>query len=635
MKKILFILFICVSAFCHANTCKLVSKTCVDSAQPKVVSGVNFYFADVGIVDGCWEWKSTYDCVDSTSSSLVDYCSAMNSTPGCNVTSSVCTSYSPVNGSCDKWTKTYHCGDAVTPNAGTIQLANSYTIVYDTTDTSPCASYSSNPSCQLSAKTCVDGPATKNINGLDVYKDCWQWKEDYNCVVSNPADYCMPLKAAGCTKKTETCTQSAVTGACIEKEFNYFCGSEITPLPTNVIHLNTSYSIVTDQVDASQCSTLEANANCTVASQTCIDGPGTKNINGLDVYKDCWEWKKDFTCASTTLTSTCADLKNNPLCTETGSQCVDNLPAGQCGLLEHQYKCADAPPSTSTQTDCGNQSFCMNGQCFDTGHPADGDFAATIAQMELAREATNYDLFKGESQFCKNKLLKNCCKAKGGGEGGRNDVITQAIGSFVLKAGAEEIYVWGSKYIFEGLMNTGSEMLQQYAMSALADGTLSMTGSFSVWGAEFAVSTEGIAFVGFDPWSLVIAIVIYIIMDMMSCDQEDQVLGMKRGQGLCHQVGSWCSSKVLGVCLEKKEGWCCFPSKLGRIVNEQGRPQIGKSWGSAQNPDCSGFTIEELQHLRFDQMDLSEFFNSIQPDPKTNTFAVDRLQQKAASYYGP
>lgn len=635
MKKILFILFICVSAFCHANTCKLVSKTCVDSAQPKVVSGVNFYFADVDIVDGCWEWKSTYDCVDSTSSSLVDYCSAMNSTPGCNVTSSVCTSYSPVNGSCDKWTKTYHCGDAVTPNAGTIQLANSYTIVYDTTDTSPCASYSSNPSCQLSAKTCVDGPATKNINGLDVYKDCWQWKEDYNCVVSNPADYCMPLKAAGCTKQSETCTTTAFTGACIEKEFNYFCGSEITPLPTNVIHLNTSYSIVTDQVDASQCSTLEANANCTVASQTCIDGPGTKNINGLDVYKDCWEWKKDFTCASTTLTSTCADLKNNPLCTETGSQCVDNLPAGQCGLLEHQYKCADAPPSTSTQTDCGNQSFCMNGQCFDTGHPADGDFAATIAQMELAREATNYDLFKGESQFCKNKLLKNCCKAKGGGEGGRNDVITQAIGSFVLKAGAEEIYVWGSKYIFEGLMNTGSEMLQQYAMSALADGTLSMTGSFSVWGAEFAVSTEGIAFVGFDPWSLVIAIVIYIIMDMMSCDQEDQVLGMKRGQGLCHQVGSWCSSKVLGVCLEKKEGWCCFPSKLGRIVNEQGRPQIGKSWGSAQNPDCSGFTIEELQHLRFDQMDLSEFFNSIQPDPKTNTFAVDRLQQKAASYYGP
>jgi len=277
----------------------------------------------------------------------------------------------------------------------------------------------------------------------------------------------------------------------------------------------------------------------------------------------------------------------------------------------------------------------MNGQCFDTGHPADGDFAATIAQMELAREATNYDLFKGESQFCKNKLLKNCCKAKGGGEGGRNDVISQAIGSFVLKAGAEEIYVWGSKYIFEGLMNTGSEMLQEYALSALADGTLSMSGSFSVWGAEFAVSTEGIAFVGFDPWSLVIAIAIYIIMDMMSCDQEDQVLGMKRGQGLCHQVGSWCSSKVLGVCLEKKEGWCCFPSKLGRIVNEQGRPQIGKSWGSAQNPDCSGFTIEELKLLRFDEMDLSEFFNSIQPDPKTNTFAVDRLQQKAASYYGP
>ena len=608
-----------------AATCQKTGEVCVDGPGSKNIGGTMIYRA-------CWDYQATYNCVDPNP---IDYCAAIANTPGCNLVSSVCNG-TAFNGTCLSYTKTYHCGNSVTVGTGVVQLGNNYTIVSDTIDTSPCASYSSNPSCQLSSKTCVDGPSTKNINGLDVYKDCWQWKEDYNCVVSNPADYCMPLKQAGCTQQSDTCTNVAFTGTCIEKQFTYLCGSQITPLPTNVQYLSTSYTIVTDQTDPSQCATLDNNPNCTVASQTCVEGPETRNINGLDVYKDCWAWKKDYTCASTTLTSTCDDLKNNPLCSETGSTCVDTLPGGQCGLLEHQYKCADAPANTTTQTDCGIQTFCVNGQCFDTGHPADGDFAATITQMELAREATNYNIFKGESQFCHNKLLKNCCKAVGGGEGGRNDVISQAIGSFVLKAGAEEIYVWGSKYIFEGLMNTGSEMLQEYAMSALADGTLSMSGTFSVWGAEFAVSTEGgIAFVGFDPWSLVIAIVIYIIMDMMSCDQDDQILGMKRGQGLCHQVGSWCSSKILGACVEKKEGWCCFPSKLGRIVNEQGRPQIGKSWGSAQNPDCSGFTLEELKLLRFDEMDLSEFFNSVQPDPKTNNFAVDRLQQKAASYYGP
>ena len=634
MRYIIFAILMAISNLTFANTCRLVSKSCVDSVQPKNVGGTNFYFADVGISDACWKWESTYECVDSTSSSLVDYCSAMNATPGCNVTSSVCSSYSTVNGSCDRWTKTYHCGDAVSPNAGTIQLNNSYTIVYDNTDTSPCASYSSNPSCQLSAKTCVDGPSTKNINGLDVYKDCWEWKEDYNCVVSNPADYCMPLKQAGCTKQAEVCTNTAFTGTCIEKESDYICASSISPLPANVQYLSTSYSIVNDQIDASQCSTFENNPNCVVASQVCVDGPGTKNINGLDVYKDCWEWKKDYTCASTVLTSTCNDLRNNPLCTETTSSCVDYLPGGQCGLLEHQYKCADSAATTSTVANCGLQSFCIAGQCFDTGYMPDGDFANAITHMELAREAVNYDLFVGEPGHCHKNLLKNCCKAQGGGEGGRNDVVAQTLGTTALKVGVEEIYVWGSKFIFEGLMNSGSEMLAEYAMSALSSGVLSTTANFTVWGAEFAVSTSGITFVGFDPWSLVIAIAIYVIMDMMQCEQDEQVLGMKRGQGLCHQVGSWCSSKVLGVCLEKKEGWCCFPSKLGRIVNEQGRAQIGKSWGSPQNPDCSGFTLDELKLLRFDLMDLSEFFSSVSTPTKSPSFATDRLQQKAQSYYG-
>jgi len=264
----------------------------------------------------------------------------------------------------------------------------------------------------------------------------------------------------------------------------------------------------------------------------------------------------------------------------------------------------------------------------------DGDFANAITHMELAREAVNYDLFVGEASHCHKNLLTNCCKAQGGGEGGRNDVIAQTLGTTALKVGAEEIYVWGSKFIFEGLMNSGSEMLAEYAMSLLGSGTLSMTANFSVWGAEFAVSTNGIAFVGFDPWSLVIAIAIYVIMEMMKCETEEQTLGMKRGQGLCHQVGSWCSSKILGACVEKKEGWCCFPSKLGRIVNEQGRAQIGKSWGSPQSPDCSGFTLDELKLLRFDLMDLSEFFSSIQTPTKSSSFAVDRLQQKAQSYYG-
>lgn len=71
-------------------------------------------------------------------------------------------------------------------------------------------------------------------------------------------------------------------------------------------------------------------------------------------------------------------------------------------------------------------------------------------------------------------------------------------------------------------------------------------------------------------------------------------------------VGTYCSKKVV-TCVERKESYCCYNSPLARILQEQGRPQLGKGWGSAQHPQCEGFTQDELERLDFDAMDLSEF----------------------------
>ena len=57
--------------------------------------------------------------------------------------------------------------------------------------------------------------------------------------------------------------------------------------------------------------------------------------------------------------------------------------------------------------------------------------------------------------------------------------------------------------------------------------------------------------VAFDPWSLVIAIVIYVVMSAISCDEEEGKLAMKEGARLCHTVGTYCSSRIriLGKCV--------------------------------------------------------------------------------------
>lgn len=80
---------------------------------------------------------------------------------------------------------------------------------------------------------------------------------------------------------------------------------------------------------------------------------------------------------------------------------------------------------------------------------------------------------------------------------------------------------------------------------------------------------------------------------LSSCSSEEKALGKAKEKKLTVYVGEYCSKKVLGVCLEKKRGYCQFDSKLARIVQEQGRrDQLGVGFGSGKSPDCRGITVD-------------------------------------------
>ena len=51
---------------------------------------------------------------------------------------------------------------------------------------------------------------------------------------------------------------------------------------------------------------------------------------------------------------------------------------------------------------------------------------------------------------------------------------------------------------------------------------------------------------------------------------------------------------------------CTFGSKLGRILQEQGRKQLGHGWG-----DCGGFSVAEIESIDFGSLDLSEFTGNL------------------------
>jgi hypothetical protein len=114
-------------------------------------------------------------------------------------------------------------------------------------------------------------------------------------------------------------------------------------------------------------------------------------------------------------------------------------------------------------------------------------------------------------------------------------------------------------------------------------------------------------------WTL--AILAIQASGILSCPDAEQVTAMKRDASLCVALGEYCSRRlpILRTCIETTQSFCCFNSRLARIINEQGLVQVGRGFGSATSPSCSGFSVAELQALDFSLMDLSEFYAEIAP----------------------
>lgn len=365
---------------------------------------------------------------------------------------------------------------------------------------------------------------------------------------------------------------------------------------------------------------LNAGGRCTITTaDVCVDGPATKAIEGRPVTRACWSYERTLTCTSGAPVDECAALASSG-CTPASSTCKHmNVGSGLCEITQDTYTCPVTAQTTTTASNCPANVYCLGANCFNTSYTNDADFARSMSLMEAGREAGVYldtskmQVFKGEGNRCRHRLLKNCCSSDSAGAGMTN----------------QSLFGTGSSLVYDVLMNSQNREFLYQGMQALLLGG-GFSGSFTTYGITVAVNGTALPassavlysgeslVVAFDPWSLVIAIVIYIIMSMSSCNEEEGKLAMKEGAGLCHTVGTWCSScfRLFGKCvscLEHSTGKCCFNSKLARIVNEQGRVQVGKGWGSGESPDCSGFTIAQLQSLNFAAMDLTEFYASIVP----------------------
>ncbi len=447
--------------------------------------------------------------------------------------------------------------------------------------------------CVKTGTACVDATPCKKISGVDVCLTdpainaaCWQYTDTYNCTTQNPVDYCSAINStAGCQQVDSVCaTPGATPGSgCMRWTNTYRCGAS-TLTRNNTVLLDSSYTTATDVTSATQCASAADNPTCTLA----------ENASGV----------RSYTCMSQS--SNCAALQSQG-CTLSTSTCVS--PAGgtaaNCMLYEKSYSCPTAG-ATSTVLDCGAQQYCTGGNCFNSGHTPDTDLALAVSAHEAGRQAMTYvdsnqRLFSGNAESCVHNSLSRCCDSTGGA------VKNSSMGGKILTTAGGQSIVAGSKYMYDIMYNGYQAYRAMSAMSATAafagaaatSAAAATSFSMSTYGLAMSwSSTTGFSF-AFDPTSFAVAVAILIVVELTSCEKAEKELAQKNGAGLCRQYGASCNGFF---CTSVTRSYCCFNSKLAKIINTAAVAQIGRA-----NSDCTGLTMTEFGMLNFAAIDLGEF----------------------------
>ena len=338
-----------------------------------------------------------------------------------------------------------------------------------------------------------------------------------------------------------------------------------------------------------------ANISLNASSSSSYSCPATYTLAGSQCFRS----------TSITISATESTYYSCPVdYTLSGSQCfkevIETIPAVQ------SYSCPTNPSSACIQKD--QQFVCSINPCVSlTDTPPEivneinGEMLIDNGEKNEAGACLDQIfIYNGRAQECRKSGVKtgfqNCCKG--------DATLTDSTGSISTLA--------QSVSTIKSLYGASTAAYSAYT-SALANSATTATAQAAA-GEAFTNSIIG----GIDPTSIAISIAVYVVMDMLltGCDQMDIETSMSSESGYCHYVGTYCKVKWKFIgCVQKAKSYCCFNSKLARIIHEQARPQLNNfgsnSWGTPENPNCIGFSPEEFQAIDFSKVDLTEYYDDL------------------------
>lgn len=586
--------------------CSITKRTCLDAA-PRRIPVENLPGETVEAAPACWKEALTVSC---PSVSAAPSCAKLEAA-GCTASSPKTCEATDAAGGCISWSAGYVCrgvtvgGDDVIED-GKTEIPDGKPVE----DDSACREAVTQKteagwSCSALSKTCL----RKNASGR-----CVEWEALWRCTAAgeNQCAALEKLTASGvCREESQSvCELEDSTGACIRRRAVFRCGADAGTegdLPAGDAERLPDL-LETELALKDECAQLRVDPSCVETAKTCAEGPAIRLVNGEPVYKDCWAWSHQWTCQAGG-GSECTAFERDPACRLVSESCPDG--AASCLRPTRVYECVTEGSSSTAGTVCGGEA-CIAGVCTPTDEAPDQDFADSIVEMEIARQAGVYgDLsgnrfFSGEALGCRDrKAAASCCRSEPA-VGTSNSAFSLLL-DFGVGAGWEAVKYVGSPYVHDILSQSKNTA---GTLNALYGGASSgvYEPSFSYWGATLSWSEAGGWSFNFSPAGFALTAAMHFYQGYASCRAEDQRVAMMKGERLCRYMGTVCTNTTPGLgCTELEERYVCFNSKLARILNEQGRAQLGRGWGTALSPDTRGFTAEELGALDFSKMDLSEF----------------------------
>lgn len=329
----------------------------------------------------------------------------------------------------------------------------------------------------------------------------------------------------------------------------------------------------------------------------------------------------------------------------------------------------------TTSYQCAGPIRCMGDECIDVNYETNDDFAQAAALLNAAQfmgqditcsglnddgtftgdENVMCEVFGGKAGTCKKAVggAVNCCKSPGGVS--LSDYITLLMATPKLDTGlmwlADNEYVIGSSYAsMKGVVvDSFSEIAKPFAdgFDSISSSVKAVKDSVSdvmteignkidklfsdVFGnlagdagaglaqdagqsaaATFMETGAGQALQFISTVYTAYSVTMLAIKIIFQCTQDELELTVQRQLKSCSYVGSYCHTEVLGVCIEKREAYCCYSSPLSRVLQEQIKPQLGLTNGSPENPQCGGLPLDRFAEVNWDAVNLDEWLGILQ-----------------------